>query len=268
MKTTGLKRNNNEQYYTKENLANTLVNKVDEICSLNSFDYILEPSAGKGAFLTPLQNFENILAYDIDPKHPSIIKADFLKQQFNTNKRYLVIGNPPFGRQSSLAKQFIKHSCEFAEVIAFILPRSFKKFSMQKCFRLNFHKIYEEELEHNSFVYETKEYSVPCVFQIWNKKDFYREILEKVFENNTYKIVKKTNNPDFAFRRVGVYAGKFLFEKLDILSSESHYFIKVETPIETQTIVELKLIEWDTDNTTGPKSISKQELITQLNVIF
>jgi len=69
MKTTGLKRNNNEQYYTKENLANTLVNKVDEICSLNSFDYILEPSAGTGAFLTPLQNFENIIAYDIDPKH-------------------------------------------------------------------------------------------------------------------------------------------------------------------------------------------------------
>jgi hypothetical protein len=94
-------------------------------------------------------------------------------------------------------------------------------------------------------------WTIPCVFQIWNKKDFYREILEKVFENDTYKIIKKTENPDFAFRRVGVYAGKFLFENLDILSSESHYFIKVEIPIDTQTIVKLKLIEWDTNNTTG-----------------
>jgi len=56
--------------------------------------------------------------------------------------------------------------------------------------------------------------------------------------------------------------------KIWILSLESHYFIKVETLIETQTIVKLKLIEWDTNNTTGPKSISKQELITQLNIIF
>ena len=35
------------------------------------------------------------------------------------------IGNPPFGPQSSLAKKFIKESCEFCETIAFVSSKEF-----------------------------------------------------------------------------------------------------------------------------------------------
>ena len=51
---------------------------------------------------------------------------------FQSNLHF--IGNPPFGRQSSLAKKFIKHicSCDKTKTIAFILPKSFKKDSLKK----------------------------------------------------------------------------------------------------------------------------------------
>ena len=268
-KTSGLKRSGHEQYYTQQDVANQCVKEVDTIFKLESFDCITEPSAGTGAFLSPLKeyNLKKVLAYDIDPKEETIIKADFLQTNIQPGK-ILVIGNPPFGRQASLAKQFIKHSCKFAEVIAFILPRSFKKTSMSSAFMVNFHKVFEKVLDPNSFVYETKEYAVPCVFQIWEKKNHNREMPQKVVENDKYKVIKKADTPNVAFRRVGVYAGKFTFENFDDLSPESHYFIKTKLHITEDIRNKLASIEWQTDNTTGPKSISKQELIQELNDIL
>ena len=53
------------------------------------------------------------MSYDIKPEGKGIIEQDFLKLNitdgFNIPLHF--IGNPPFGRQSSLAKKFIKHIC-------------------------------------------------------------------------------------------------------------------------------------------------------------
>ena len=115
----------------------------------------------------------NTLSYDIDPKKDYIKKQDFLK--LNTNllekNKVLTIGNPPFGRQSSLAKKFIKKCSTFSEVIAFILPRSFKKESMHNQFPLSFHKILEIDIPKDSFTIDEKTHDVPCVFQVWKKKN-------------------------------------------------------------------------------------------------
>lgn len=264
---TGMKRNNNEQYYTKDQLARDLVTRVSELYNLTNYDIILEPSAGTGAFLKPLEELKvgQILAYDIEPKYANVIKQDFLITVFDTTKKHIVIGNPPFGRQASLAKKFIKHCCGFAEVICFILPRSFKKPSMSNCFANTYHKVHEQDLDEKSFVFDNKEYSVQCVFQIWERRDYKRDEREKSIPNEWYEIVKKMDMPNIAFRRVGVYAGKFTFDKLESLSSESHYFINCKIPVNDEVKEMLSNLRWDTNNTTGPKSISKQELIIALN---
>jgi predicted RNA methylase len=270
MASSGLKRKNNEQYYTKEIIAEQLIEKLNKIYPLIIFDKIIEPSAGNGSFLKHLNKYNNnnILAYDIDPKYENIIKKDFLTTSYDTSLNYLVIGNPPFGRQSSLAKKFIKHSCSFASVIAFILPRSFRKESMYNSFDLNYHNVYEENVPNNSFILDNKEYDVPCLFQVWEyKKGITRNISVKIIENKNYQIISQDDNPTFAFRRVGVYAGTFIFDNIDSLSHQSHYFIKVkDNYIISQTL--LQNIQWDQDNTIGPKSISKQELIKNLNNII
>ena len=80
------------------------------------------------------------------------------------------IGNPPFGRQASLARKFIKKCSLFCNTIAFILPRSFKKESYQKAFPLDFHLIKQYDLDQDSFVILEKGiekiHRVPCIFQI------------------------------------------------------------------------------------------------------
>jgi hypothetical protein len=67
-------------------------------------------------------------------------------------------------------------------------------------------------------------------------------------------------------RRVGFYAGKVCIDFTD-KSIQSHYFIKILIPLDL-----LKLeaclnegLKFEKDNTVGPKSISKQEVIVALN---
>jgi hypothetical protein len=67
--------------------------------------------------------------------------------------------------------------------------------------------------------------------------------------------------PDVSFRRIGVNSGK-LDTNIEGKSIESHYFIKFTNGKSVaENIERLSGIEYTFNNTVGPKSISKQELI-------
>ena len=271
--TKGLTRNTIDKYYTKPHIVEQCINLAIEHLKIISEDFIIEPSAGNGSFINEIKNItSNYIFYDLEPEHSEIIKQDYLLFDYPTNiqnnyKKIHVIGNPPFGRQSSLAIQFIKKSCQFCNSISFILPKSFKKDSMQKSFPINYHLIVQYDIPDNSFLVDNKEHNVPCVFQIWEKKNFNRIIPPKLTPSN-YSFVKKNEEPDFAFRRVGVNAGHISKDVLD-KSEQSHYFIKFDEKISDELYSQLSTIQFDCkNNTVGPKSISKQELIKEINVFI
>ena len=135
---------------------------------------------------------------------------------------------------------------------------------MQKHFPVNFHLIHEHELPKNSFMVDEAEYDVPCIFQIWIKKDTERDVEEKVLPNK-YKFVKKKEKHDISFRRVGGQAGFIDKDTID-KSEQSHYFIKFDTELTDDLFEILQNIEYKCrNNTCGPRSISKQELIKEWN---
>ena len=277
MQTTGLSRDTTDKFYTKRDVMQICVQYISQIITIkNDNDVIIEPSAGNGVFISELQKLsKNCLFYDIQPEHPLIVKQDYLKLNYETlpipdlHTKYHIIGNPPFGRQSSFAIKFIKHSSQFCDTISFILPKSFKKNSMQKHFPLNFHLIYQCDLDSNSFlINNTEEKDVPCVFQIWEKKSYSREVITKL-EPNGFTFVKKEDEPDISFRRVGVYAGKIDTNNLHEKGMQSHYFIKFNDKLnKTDIIAKLQTISFPCNNTVGPKSISKQEIIEEYNKII
>lgn len=271
--TKGLTRNTIDKYYTKPTIVDKCINLAIEHLKIISEDFIIEPSAGNGSFINEIKKItSNYIFYDLEPEHSEIIKQDYLLFDYPTNiqnnyNKIHVIGNPPFGRQSSLAIQFIKKSCQFCDSISFILPKSFKKESMQKSFPINYHLIVQYDIPDNSFLVDNKEHNVPCVFQIWEKKNFNRIIPPKLTPSN-YSFVKKNEEPDFAFRRVGVNAGHISKDVLD-KSEQSHYFIKFDEKISDELYSQLSTIPFDCkNNTVGPKSISKQELIKEINVFI
>jgi hypothetical protein len=270
--TTGLKRNTTDKYYTNCNIVNYCFENIKKYIQINKNDLIIEPSAGNGAFIKEIKNISsNYLFYDIEPEHNDIIKQDYLSIDYSyliaTYPSIHIIGNPPFGRQSSLAIKFIKKSCQFCNTISFILPKSFKKESLKKIFPLNFHLKFEVDLPEKSFLVEGEQHNVPCIFQIWQKSNENRLLIKKL-EPINFIFIEKSENPDISFRRVGVYAGKIdknIIEK----SIQSHYFIKFTNNKNIDDNIELlKSLHFNHNNTVGPRSISKQELIKQFNQLL
>ena len=80
--------------------------------------------------------------------------------------------------------------------------------------------------------------------------------------------MKKTDKHDISFRRVGVNAG-YISKETEDKSIQSHYFIKFDIELTDILFNELKNIIYDCkNNTCGPKSISKQELMNEFNKLF
>ena len=269
----GLLRNTIDKYYTNPNVANLCIEKIIEYLKPTRQDLLIEPSAGNGSFIKGMKEISNRCEfYDIEPENSEIIKQDYMalniERLLNETNLIHVIGNPPFGRQSTMAIKFIKQSSKFANSISFILPKSFKKDSMQKHFPLDFHLIFQQDIEENGFLVDDNVYDVPCVFQIWQRKGENRSVSEKLIPKG-FQFVKKSENPDIAFRRVGVYAGNIFKDDIENKSEQSHYFIKFDEKIPESTIEQLNTIVFDSrDNTVGPRSISKQELMKYYNTYF
>jgi|UniRef100_A0A6C0IP89 hypothetical protein len=277
IQTTGLSRNPIDKYYTKRDIVDVCIDMVKKYLKIRkTMDIVIEPSAGSGVFYNAISTLcNNIRMFDIFPDSDIVVKKDFLEVSpdnicpgKDVNEMTIhTIGNPPFGRQSSLAIKFIKHASTFSKTISFILPKSFKKDSMRKAFPLSFHLLYECDLPEKSFTVNGEDHDSPCIFQIWERKSFNRKIPE-VPPPNGYVFVKKEKEPMLSLRRVGVFAGKVDISIHD-KSEQSHYFIKItnETLIEKiNEIVEyMNSVAYEFNNTVGPKSISKGEFIVELN---
>ncbi len=281
--------NTHDQFYTSEHVATKCVQKIIATVSdchnrMQPDEYVwIEPSAGAGAFLRQLPPSFTKIGLDIDPKSVDIIQQDYhtwnperaLAATLPKKKGVIVFGNPPFGKQSSLAKAFIAKSCSFANIIAFILPKSFTKPSMYNAFHPRFHLIYNEELEKNAFLLNGDAYNVPCVFQIWEKNATDRPKEEKVAPVG-FEYVAPTPTPTpttFALRRVGGLAGKCYPVVSDVhRSAQSHYFIRFNesaVPVKYHAQI-LERVNKHTfpSNTVGPRSLSKSEVNVVLNRII
>lgn len=275
---TGLKRDTIDKFYTQPSVAFECIRSlVTHIKIHKKKDIVIEPSAGNGSFITEIQNIcKHGLFYDIEPEHHDICKQDYLLLDLGSidmphlDTKIHIIGNPPFGRQSTLAIQFIKKSAQVAHSISFILPKSFKKESMMRHFPMIFHLVYQVDIADNSFLIDNVATNVPCVFQIWQKREENRDaVIKETVNPKIYQFVKRDEHPDISFRRVGVNVGVIDDKNLNEKSTESHYFIKFGQHIDKiELINKIKQIKYETNNTVGPKSICKQEIIREINKLI
>lgn len=270
MQDTGkFRKNEKDQYYTKPSVAQGCVETILATCQDPTAYQWIEPSAGSGSFLNAVPEGVDKLGIDIDPKSADILPGDFLSWVPTTERKRIVFGNPPFGRQASLAKSFIKHASEFADIIAFILPRSFVKPSMNRAFPLKFHCEYSEELGKNSFLVNDTDYDVPCVFQVWVKKETNRVVRDPVVEEG-FAYVKFDDPFDIAFKRAGGRAGKCYRVPENDAGHQYHYYLKLQEEYvsHTQKIIDDVNAHVFPSNTAGPRSLSKSEANEVLNRIL
>ena len=161
-----VRENGLDKFYTIPVIAEKCINNVGVKYDWKKWDLVVEPSAGSGSFLLKIPTTKRI-GIDISPEHKDIIKQDFLTYipplEF---KNILVIGNPPFGKVSSLAVKFFNHSAKWASVIAFIIPKTFRRISIQNKLNKQFHLVFDDEIPTKPCSFNPP-MMVKCCFQIW-----------------------------------------------------------------------------------------------------
>jgi len=259
--------NTKDQYYTKASVAKDCVECILAKYPGASHYQWVEPSAGNGSFLKALPSSIQRLGIDLDPKMDCILKGDFLTWEPSSEGKRVFFGNPPFGKQGSLAKSFIQHSAKYAELIAFILPKSFVKPSMSRAFPSKFHCIMEKELPKDSFEVNQVAYDVPCVFQIWQKMSEDRPVVVSVKESG-FHYMKATEEFHLVIRRVGAKAGTCHLKSDKQFNSQTHYFLKLDNQGKSQILLDEVNKHVFPSNTVGPRSLSKGEVNEVINKLL
>ena len=105
---------------------------------------LLDIGCGAGDFIEAFSYYlpkYELIGIDISPEHPDIVEKDFFTYTPSPHlQNILVIGNPPFGRSCSLAIKFFNHASKWANVIAFIIPRTFRRVSIHNKLNVYFHQ--------------------------------------------------------------------------------------------------------------------------------
>lgn len=184
----------NDAFYTPDNIARSCVEDFYKEKPEYKGLKVVEPSAGGGAFIRALEwQGIDIEGYDLAPKYKEIVEANFLSTEVDLRNK-VVIGNPPYGYQNKLTKEFIKRSFEQgAEAVGFLLFSSILSYSHLK--NIGYKLGYYKRIDRVNFIDEKgkiilKAYrgSYNPVFVVWSKGDF---------QGIQYEVVEYANEEDY-----------------------------------------------------------------------
>lgn len=233
----------------------------------------LEPAGGTGEFIEGLLRVgvpgKSIAAFDIEPRHELVRRTeDFLEEELEYSPKRVVVSNPPFGRVNSLSVKFFNACAKTGDVIGFLVPRAWKKWSVQDRLDLSFHLVDEIEIPSVAF-YDLE--GVPheggklqTVFQVWKRGFPDRE--KVVIADRGY--IKKTdyNRADVSLTVFGRGCGT-LKESFPREPNTTQMFLQVASP---EVVEALKSVDFSRfyNNVSYTEALSIKEIMFLLNEYF
>lgn len=170
-----------EQYYTPPSVAASVLDDLEAVAGPLEGRVLLEPAGGTGAFIDAAMSrgIARVLSVDIEPHHPHVIRGDFLTATLDVADA-LVASNPPFGRNNSLSIPFFNRAAERATHIAFIVPRSWRKWTVINRLDSRFHLASDRDLHINyvdvhGALISAKSALRTCV-QVWERREVPRPL--------------------------------------------------------------------------------------------
>lgn len=173
-----------EQFYTPEELALKLTKQLAPLVGGLEGKLVIEPAGGTGAFVKAANKLgaKKVISFDIEPKSDGVALGDFLEADLSSVTGAITISNPPFGRNNSLSIPFFNKAAKHSDYIAFIVPRSWRKWSVINRLDRDFHLIHDQDLSID-YVDETGEMvwqksNLRTCFQVWQRQDKQRELIK------------------------------------------------------------------------------------------
>jgi predicted RNA methylase len=173
-----------EQFYTPPELARRLTAQISPLVGGLEGKLVIEPAGGTGAFIKAAKDLgaTRVLSFDIEPKSDGVQLGDFLEADLAGIKGAITISNPPFGRNNSLSIPFFNKAAQHSDYIAFIVPRSWRKWSVINRLNRNFHLIHDQDLsidyvdDIGEMVWQKS--NLRTCFQLWERRDSQRDLIK------------------------------------------------------------------------------------------
>jgi hypothetical protein len=255
-----------EQFYTPQELAIELVAVVEKTLGPLTGKTVLEPAGGTGSFIEAVMaaGAKKVISFDIEPLHPEVSKGSFLDQVIDENQ-VITISNPPFGRNNALSVPFFNHAASFSEAICFIVPRSWRKWSVTNRLDMNFELALDVDLDidyvdANGELISTKSRLATC-FQVWKKTTNPRVPIRIKDMGIVEKVAPA--EADVSLTIFGYGCGKLKTE-FQPVANTTQLFLKLVHP---KALAALKSVDYSKfyKNTAYTEALSLQEINYLLN---
>lgn len=195
------------------------------------WDLIIDPFAIDNNFFERLPTVEKLAFGQTEGTRSNFLNFTVDRQLFS---KILVIGHIPIGKANNMAKKYFNHAAMFAEMIAVVVPQSFRHVETQNSLNLQFRLIFDVDVPDRAFKYAKE---VIYCFQIWQRTDDIRSIQRLYVEHNDFTIVKSQDEADFAIRRNGPTCGKIIVKE-DFSKYHTYGWFWVKAYIDVNTLIE------------------------------
>ena len=258
-----------EQFYTPTDLALRLATLVSDKVGGFSDKTVIEPAGGTGSFLQAARALKanKLISFDIEPKAEGVLLADFLLETKGLEKisNAITISNPPFGRNNSLSIPFFNKAAQHSQYIAFVVPRSWRKWSVLNRLNRNFHLIHDEDLsidyvdELGEMVWQKARLNT-C-FQIWERRAELRPVIKVKDQGLLSKV--KPEEADVALTVFGYGCGK-VRTSFDRVPNSTIMFLKLH---DRRVLKALQSVDFSKfyKNTAYTEALSLQEIRYLIN---
>ncbi len=255
-----------EQYYTPKPLALELVAQIETVLGPLAGKTVLEPAGGTGAFIEAVQSVgvTKVISFDIEPLHEVVSVGDFLDQEI-TEQNLITVSNPPFGRNNSLSIPFFNHAAKVSDAICFIVPRSWRKWSVTNRLDLRFELALDLDIDIDyvdaaGTPLSNKNHLATC-FQIWNKADSLRALIRVTDKGIIEKV--SPEHADVSLTIFGYGCGK-VKTQFEPVANTTQMFLKLHHP---KALAALERVDYSKffKNTAYTEALSLQEINYLLN---
>jgi predicted RNA methylase len=258
-----------EQFYTPTDLALRLATLVSDKVGGFKDKTVIEPAGGTGSFLQAARALKanKLISFDIEPKAEGVLLADFLLETKGLEKisDAITISNPPFGRNNSLSIPFFNKAAQHSQYIAFVVPRSWRKWSVLNRLNRNFHLVHDEDLsidyvdELGEMVWQKARLNT-C-FQIWERREELRPVIKVKDQGLLSKV--KPEDADVALTVFGYGCGK-VRTSFDRVPNSTVMFLKLH---DKRVLKALQSVDFSKfyKNTAYTEALSLQEIRYLIN---
>jgi hypothetical protein len=267
-----------DAYFTSPGAVKWCMNKLEKIFPLKG-KRALEPSCGSGVFIKESAGYGlNWVTNELFPEYSQGFEADynidFSKGDLSPLGHFdFCIGNPPFGKSTTLARKFVLRALEISDVVAMILPWGCRRITFFDKLPRDVRIVMDEDLPANEFdLPDGTRKAVRCSWIVFAHEKGYERPLELDLDDSIFEWQLGGSEPPPGMTHgFGLWSNAHAFFDLAdesfVKGAGSTMWLKLKEP-EAKTFKHFNMKDIISKTSTSFPRVAWRESVTYLNRFF